>query len=209
MRTFPVMFDLRGKLAVVVGAGPVGLRRAKSLVKADARVRLVAERVEASGSIDGVEVLKQPYGAGVLGEAFLVFACTDDAALNSRIAQDARRAGALVNVADTPDECDFYLPATTGDGDVIVAIGTGGASPGLAAWLKRRLTAELPDRIGEFAVLLNELRGGLKTQLPDVSDRMAIMRDMADDETYGQFVQVGPQAVREKLQALLSAQRER
>ena len=45
MRTFPIMLDLRGKLAVVVGARPVGLRKAKSLVKADARVRLVAERV--------------------------------------------------------------------------------------------------------------------------------------------------------------------
>jgi precorrin-2 dehydrogenase/sirohydrochlorin ferrochelatase len=208
MRTFPIMLDLRGKLAVVIGAGPVGIRKARSLVVAEARVRLLAERVDADRAPAGVEVLERPYEESALAGAFLVFACTDDAALNSRIARDARQAGALVNVADTPTECDFYLPATTGDGDVIVAIGTGGASPGMAAWLKGRLRAVLPERVGEFAALLNDLRSELKSRVTDVSSRMAVMKRMADDETYRQFIEAGPDAVRGKLQALLGAQKE-
>ena len=154
MKTYPIMLDIRGKLAVVIGAGPVGLRKVEGLRRAEARVRLIDQRQPAEPVGDDVDLRVAPYEPEMIAGAALVFACTDQPELNSRIAADARAGGALVNVADVPDECDFYAAAVVQDGDINIAIGTGGASPGLAGWLRRRLTAHVPDRIGEFAAAL-------------------------------------------------------
>jgi len=203
MRTYPIMLDLRGRLAVVVGGGRVGLRKAQSLRDAGARVRLVSPQVAAEADLDGIDLLSEAYRANVLAGAALVFACTDDVELNRQVARDARQIGALVNVADTPAECDFYLAATLRDGDVVVAVGSGGAAPALAAWLKRRIADRLPERLGAFAAVLEELRTQLKAKVPDGSRRMELMRQLVSDGTHEAFLQDGPEAVRARLLRLL------
>lgn len=204
MKTYPIMLDLRGKLAVVIGAGPVGLRKIEGLREVDARVLLVARQVPAEALPEGVEVRIEPYSPEMLAGATLVFACTDQPALNTRIAADARGIGAMVNVADVPNECDFYAASVVRDGDVLLAIGSGGASPGLAAWLRRRITEHLPQRIGEFAAVLESLRADVRAALPnDSPGRMKVMKVLVSDDTYLEFISDGPQAVRDKLHRLL------
>ncbi|MGA2266700.1 MAG: NAD(P)-dependent oxidoreductase, partial [Phycisphaerae bacterium] len=121
MKTFPILLNLRGRRVVVVGGGPVGLRRARALAEAQAQVTLVDPAAAADAA--GVTVVRQPYRKELLEGAFLVFACTDDHAVNRQIAADARAAGAMINAADQPDDCDFFLPAVWKDGDVVVAVG--------------------------------------------------------------------------------------
>lgn len=208
MRTYPIMLNLHDRLAVVVGGGSVGLRKARSLLAAGARVRLCAARIDPDADLDGVELLHRPYDPETLDGAFLVFACTDDEGLNARIARDARRIGALVNVADRPAHCDFYLPATIADGDVVIAVGTGGCSPALSAWLKRRLAGQLPEKLGEFAALLESLRGELQAEIADSPQRMAVMKRLVDAETCSEFVRGGPAAVRERFRRLLDASKD-
>ena len=87
MKTYPIMLNVTGRLCVVVGAGAVGRRKAEGLARASARVRLVDPA--AGGSADapeGVERLDRAYEPALLAGAMLVFACTDDADLNARIA---------------------------------------------------------------------------------------------------------------------------
>ena len=204
MKTYPIMLDLRGKLAVVVGAGPVGLRKAQGLREVDARVLLVAQHVAGETLPDGIEVRIEPYRAELLAGAMLVFACTDQPELNARIAADARGLGAMVNVADVPGQCDFYAASVVRDGDVVLAIGSGGASPALAAWLRGRIAGQMPRRIGEFADVLESLRADVRAAMPDDSrERMRLMKQLVSDDTYEQFLAAGPQAVRDRLHRLL------
>lgn len=206
MRTYPIMLDLRGKLAVVVGAGPVGLRKVEGLLEAEARVRLIDSHRPAKAVPEAVDLLVEAYRPEMLAGAVVVFACTDQPTLNTRIASDARSAGAWVNVADVPDECDFYAASVVRQGDVVVAIGTGGASPGLAAWLRRRLSTSLPQRAGAFAEALLALRTKVREAVPDDSRRrMDVMKRLVCDEAHAEFLADGPAALRRRLDELLRA----
>jgi len=204
MRTYPIMLTLAGRRAVVVGGGAVGMRKVTGLLAAGADVTLVTPEPP-TDLPTGATLLTQPYAPETLAEAFLVFACTDSAALNSRITADAHVIGALVNSVDSPDQCDFYVPAVVADGEVVVAIGTAGASPALAANLKRRLSEAMGPRLGEFAALLTDLRSALRTAESDVTRRGEIMRDLSSDETYALFLDKGPDVVRQRLDRLLKS----
>lgn len=199
METYPIMLKVRSRSVVVVGGGAVGLRKVRSLVRAGASVRLIAERVAAEADLAGVTVIQEPYRSEHLNGAMLVFACTDDRALNERIARDARLAGAIVNAADQPEDCDFFVPAVIRDGDVVVAVGTGGLAPSLAASLKLRLRGALPERIGEFADLLSRLREELKTSLADPRRRRRIMKELSGTECCELFLSEGAAAVRKRM----------
>ncbi|MHC4982602.1 MAG: precorrin-2 dehydrogenase/sirohydrochlorin ferrochelatase family protein [Planctomycetota bacterium] len=203
MRTYPIMLNLRGRKAVVVGAGPVGLRKAESLAAAGAEVKLIADRATDNAEPAGLAVLPERYRPEHLTGAAIVFACTDDRHLNLRIAADARRAGAMVNVADEPTQCDFLLPAAADDGEVVVAVGTGGSSPALAAALRDRLAAALPERIGEFAAAVAKVRDELKNVAADSSRRHEILRRLAGQDVYSEFLAGGVEAVRRKLKEIM------
>ena len=208
MKTYAIMLDIRERLAVVVGGGRVGLRKVRSLGRAGARVRLVAEKVADDADLGGVELLQEAYQAEALVGAALVFACTDDRELNSRIARDARQAGAIVNAADQPDDCDFYLPAVAEDGDVVVAVGTGGSSPALAAKLRDRAAAALPDGVGLYAAALGHLRGRLKTKVPDAARRGEIMKALAGEEALRAFLDGGAGALKAMADELIGRRNE-
>ena len=201
MKTFPIMLDVRGRRAVVVGGGPVGVRKALSLLQAGAAVTLVDP--QAAEPLQGATIVRQPYRPEQLAGAMLVFACTDDRDTNARIAADARAAGALVNAADQPQDCDFHLPAVVADREVMVAIGTGGAAPALAADLKRTIARALPPRIGEFAEEISRLRDTLKARMDDIPRRMDVMKRLIDGGAYELFLSGGPQALQRRLDELI------
>jgi precorrin-2 dehydrogenase/sirohydrochlorin ferrochelatase len=206
MKTFPILLDLHGRRAVVVGGGRVGMRKARALADAHAQVVLVDAGADETAEATGMTIVPQPYRKELLQGAFLVFACTDDRSLNQRIAADARTAGAMVNVADRPEECDFYLPAAWSDGDVVVAVGTGGAAPALAAHLRDSLAALLPPRIGAFAQTVGELRETLRQKVPDRKRRGEILRRLCSKEVLEAFLAEGPEAVHRKLDQLIGGQ---
>jgi len=203
MKSFPIMLDMRGRRAVVVGAGPVGLRKVRALREAAAEVTLVDPSVEAASDLEGVKLVPRPYQARQLRGAVLVFACADDARLNARIAADARRAGALVNVADQPGDCDFHLPAVARDGDVVLAVGTGGLAAALAARLRDHLAGAMPARAGRFAQALSALREQLKHDVPSGATRMRIARRLSSQQGYNVFVRQGRTGLRRMLKRLV------
>ncbi|MBN1943556.1 MAG: bifunctional precorrin-2 dehydrogenase/sirohydrochlorin ferrochelatase [Phycisphaerae bacterium] len=205
MQTFPVMLNLIGRQAVVVGAGAVARRKVRALRQAGAIVRLISPD-EVGDVGEGVEVLTEAYHPEHLAGAVLVFACTDDRAANSRIAADARRSGALVCAVDQPGDCDFFSPAVARDGEVILAVGTGGAAPSLARRLAEKLQTALPERIGAFAACLHSLRDELQAASLPADRRRAVLDDLASEETYNAFLAEGLPAVRRRLEALSAPQ---
>lgn len=108
---------------------------------------------------------------GIDQGARLAFIAHDDAAMCEADAIRARGAGLLVNVVDRPELCDFTTPSILERDPVIVAIGTSGASAGLAKQLRLRLEALLPADLGELAEALNTMRARLKAKWPAMADR--------------------------------------
>ena len=118
------------------------MRKIRALVDAGARVTVVSP--EALSDLGGVAVdwKRRPYMRGDLQGAFLAYAATDDRNVNAAVAEEARELGIPVNVADSPAECDFIVPARLQLDDLHIAVSTGGTKPGRAAAIR--------DRIREF-----------------------------------------------------------
>ncbi len=140
MTDYPVQLKLAGRLCVVVGGGPVGLRKIRGLLAAGARVRLVCKGLTAPEALaPEVEHVARPFCPEDLEGAFLAVAATGDAATDQAVAAEARRRGILVSVPGDPAAGDFTLPAVVRQGDLILTVATGGRCPALAPLLAARL----------------------------------------------------------------------
>ncbi len=159
MAELPLHLRLQRRLCLVVGGGRVGVRKAKALLGAGARVRLVAPEIVAPDNLGDAEIRLRPFAPHDLDGVFLAFAATSERSVNAEVARQARSRGILVNVADSPGEGDFTLPALLRRGDLVVSVGTGGKSPALAAAVRDLLADELGDewrRVLEIAAALRQ-----------------------------------------------------
>ncbi|MCX6596033.1 MAG: bifunctional precorrin-2 dehydrogenase/sirohydrochlorin ferrochelatase [Acidobacteria bacterium] len=142
MTHYPVFLNLRGRRVVVVGGGPVAVRKAKGLLEAGALVTVIAPEV-----LTGLPIQQKvrKYRPGDLKGAVLAFTATNDRAVNAQVTAEANKRRIPVNVADAPDEGDFIVPARVRRGRIQIAISTGGESPRLAKQLREKLESVLPD----------------------------------------------------------------
>jgi cobalt-precorrin 5A hydrolase / precorrin-3B C17-methyltransferase len=143
---YPItLTNLRGAPVVVVGGGAVGARKLSGLLAAGAAVRLISPaaqpelRVLAESS--AITWHARPYQPGDLAGARLVFAATNQRAVNAQVAADAAALGLLCNVADDPRAGDFHLPAVYREPGLLVAVSTAGASPARAKRLRDQIAA--------------------------------------------------------------------
>lgn len=165
VKHLPLFFDLVGRTVVVVGEGPAAERRARLAQSAGADVRrLVASTI----------LLSDFKGAAA------AFIATGDASRDAAAQRFARIAGVPVNVADRPSLCDFILPAIVDRGEVVVAMSTGGASPTLAAMVRARIEAALPERIGALARLAATFRAQVNALITEPEKRRAVFRRLVE-----------------------------
>lgn len=156
---YPVVLRLDGRLCVVVGGGAVALRKARGLLAAGARLRVVAPAILPELATNpSLEILPRPFVAADLDGAVLVFAATNDRLVNAEVAACARSRGIPVNCADAPEESDFHLPAVLQRGPLTVAVSSGGESPALAAALRDRLAESVGPEWGILCEVLGALR---------------------------------------------------
>jgi len=196
-RYYPICLSLEGKPCLVVGGGAVARRKAQSLLDAGAVVTVVSP--EFCGELlelDGVQRIERRFEDRDAVGAFLVYAATDDAAVNSAIATAARKAGALVNVVDSPAECDFIVPSTLTRGDLAISVSTGGAAPALSRRLRTELEERFPESYAEFVELLADIRRDVMDRVADASRREAIFKQLAGEDTWRLFEKQGADAVR-------------
>jgi precorrin-2 dehydrogenase/sirohydrochlorin ferrochelatase len=160
---YPVNLVLDGRPCLVVGGGQIALRKVQGLVACGGRVTVVAPRiVDELRILDGVTCEERAWRPEDMDGMWLVIAATDDPAVNRAVYEAGERAGIWVNGADDPANCSFTLPSVVRRGDLQVTVSTGGRSPALSTWLRRRLEGEIGP---EYAVLLDLLAGereGLK-----------------------------------------------
>jgi siroheme synthase-like protein len=177
---------LRGRRALVVGGGEVGLEKVEGLLACDADVVLVApEATEALRDLaaeGSIAWRRKTYEPADLDGALLVIASTDDTDVNIRVYEDAEARAMLVNVVDVPPLCSFILPAIVRTGPLAIAISTAGASPALAKRMKREVQALFGEEYARLAVLLNDARGWAKATLPTYQDRKAFFESIVNGD---------------------------
>jgi precorrin-2 dehydrogenase/sirohydrochlorin ferrochelatase len=201
----PVLLDMTNRLAVVVGGGPVGRRKATALLAAGARVRLVClEPRPADQTSPALDWLTGPYAPVHLDGAALVFAAGPPE-VNGRVAADARARDVWVNAASDPEAGDFFLPSVVRRGDFVLAVGTGGTAPALARAVRRRLEAEFDPAFGEWVGLLAEARAVARQRVTDPDRRRELLERLCGWEWLERLRREGAEAVREALRAEVEA----
>jgi siroheme synthase-like protein len=178
---------LKGRRAVVVGGGDVGLEKVEGLLVCDADVTLIAPdavpalaELAAEGSIAWQQ--REYAGAADLDGALIAIAATSDTDVNTRVFEDAEARAMLVNVVDVPPLCNFILPAIVRTGPLAVAISTAGASPALAKRMKREIAELFGEPYAELAVLLNDARGWAKGTLPTYQERKEFFESIVNGD---------------------------
>ncbi len=175
MQFLPLYFDLRrGRIALI--GGKAAESKLRLLLSAGASVLWFARGAGAAdgaavGAPDGQLVITQTDPLGADFSEFIAVVSAAGNPLDDEIAAKARAHNVPVNIVDRPDLSSFIFPAIVDRGDVVVAVGTGGAAPVLARRLRERIEALLPARIGDFAALLKRFRPAVQARRHALSPR--------------------------------------
>ena len=162
MGYYPILVDLTGKRAVVVGGGGVGERKIETLLTHGAKVCVVSMELTPNlkrymeGGV--ITYLGSEFRKEQLDGAFIVIAATDDPSLNYAVSASAQEKGILVNVVDQPRDCTFIVPSILKRGDLIIAVSTSGKSPAMAKKIREDLEKHFGREYGSFLTLLGRLR---------------------------------------------------
>ncbi len=195
MKHFPIFLDLNGRPVLVAGGGGMAALRTRQLLRAGARVHVVApalgselaalaeagELTHSGGGLAAADFTPadpadEDTGAEDLtnGESnnwALAVGAAEDAETNRQVYDWARRRGIPVNVVDRPNLCTFIMPAIVDRSPVLIAVSTGGASPTLSRLLRERLEALVPGAYGKLAQLAQGFRSEVKRLLPTMHER--------------------------------------
>lgn len=156
LASLPLFHQIAGTKVLVLGSGEAAEPKRRLVERAGAMI--VADQSEAL--VQGVRI---------------AFVALDDPAECEAAAADLKQAGLLVNVVDRPELCDFTTPSLLDRDPLLLAIGTGGASAGLAKHVRLRLERLLPQTLGDLAEGLRAVRPVLRKRLPDGADRRRVI----------------------------------
>ena len=181
MEFLPIFLAARDRHILVVGNGQMADAKCRGVLKTSACVTVFAdnpseETLAWARSGDITLRAGLPESRDFTGVA-LVYAAHQSDQVNDQIAVSAREKGALVNVLDRTDACDFITPAIVDRDPVVVAIGTEGSAPVLARQIKADIEAMLPADLGRFARLASAFRERVRA-LPQGLARRKFWRDV-------------------------------
>lgn len=180
-RLFPVFLKLEQLNVLLVGGGYVGLEKLTALLQnaPDARIYLVATSIsddikKLAASHAAVSLEERPFTETDLEGKELVIVAVNDKTVSSYVRAAAKARKLLVNVADTPEQCDFYLGSIVQKGDLKIAISTNGKSPTIAKRMREQLNELIPDEIdgllGNMQLIRNDLKGDFTEKVKQLDD---------------------------------------
>ncbi|WP_298483909.1 sirohydrochlorin cobaltochelatase [uncultured Ruminococcus sp.] len=193
---YPVFLEVKGRKCTVIGAGTVAQRRILTLLEQSAAVTVIApEPIPAQLTKHKLTYVQSRYTPELLAESMLVFAATNDSALNAAIVRDAQEMKILSSsVTDCAEVTpDFSVPAQRHRGKITAAVSTEGSSPGLAAAICRELEPKLEEYAG-LCSILEELREEWKTTVPDAYRRRQMLNRLTSPGVLQLYRDEGRQA---------------
>jgi len=170
MKYLPIFLNICDKTGLVVGGGATATRKVELLLRANAKVTVVAPRLteQLQNWVDEGRITYRAdhFAPTDLQHCRLVIAATNDKAINEQVSMLAQAQGTPVNVVDQPQLCSFIMPSIIDRSPVQIAISTGGASPVLARLLRARLETLIPAAYGKLAEFVASFRLLVKQRLP-------------------------------------------
>ncbi len=209
MDLLPVFWNIRDRKCIVIGGGDVASRKARQLIRAGARLIVVAPEInpqlQSLCKEHGSEIRLREFTSDDLEDALLAIAATDDDAVNLAVSEAANARQIPVNVVDRPELCSFIMPAVVDRTPVVVAISSGGTSPVLTRMVKELNESLLPDRISQLARLLGSFRPLVKETLEAFSERLRFWESVLESDVPELVYSGQEELAREKLEQQLQS----
>ena len=192
---YPLSLKLSGRLVAIIGAGKVAARKVETLLRHGAHIRLIApeavfelRHLASEGTLDWLPRRFEPRD---LDDCSLVFAATQDQAVNRQVFDEAHRRGLFVNVVDVPHLCDFYVPSVIRRGPMTVAISSGGCSPAFSRNFSRQLAKQISPSLGDYLELLAAARAEVRCRIPNDEKRRMKLNSALVECGADRLVEVG------------------
>ncbi len=199
MKLYPVMINIEGKKAVVIGGGSVAFRKVKDLLECGAAVTIIAPEIHdeiahlADSQSGKINIIKREYRAGDCEGALIVFSATDDENVNRHVYSEASDKNILINAVDDPPNCSFFMPSWFSRNGLIVAVSTSGISPSLSARIRRDLERSIPESVDDSLAALQQARKIIRedsdfTDLSSEQRGTMLKQIVQDDNLLGDLV---------------------
>ena len=166
---YPIFLKLEDLRVLIVGGGNVGLEKLSAIINNSpaTRITLVAiairdEIKELARSIGNIVIYERAFEVNDLEDTDIVIVAVNDPEASMRIRTEAKRKGKLVNVADKPEMCDFYLSSIVKKGNLKIAISTNGKSPTIAKRIKEVINESIPDEIEDLLNNMQAIRNNME-----------------------------------------------
>ena len=190
---YPVMLDVRGRLAIVVGGDRIAAEKAAALSASGAQVSVInpafCDELLMQAEYKRVTLHRKAYEPGDLEGAFVVVAATNDAQLVEAIWTETQKSGQLVNIVDIPERCSFIMPSILRRGQLTIAVSTEGASPGLAKRIRQNLEEIFPLAYGPYLRLAALARTHLRKNGVSYERRDDFFSDFFTSEVLARLVE--------------------
>ncbi|MGO9568388.1 MAG: bifunctional precorrin-2 dehydrogenase/sirohydrochlorin ferrochelatase [Desulfomonilaceae bacterium] len=210
MKPYPIMMSLAGKQVIVVGGGRVGMRKIMGLLESGAQVIVISPKLEQElqglAEPGQIEWVAEPFDETLLDRypaAILVFGTTDQREVNVAIHKACVARRIPCNIADVPDLCTFIVPAVITQGDLMIAVSTGGASPALARRIREDLEKHFGPEYGKMTHVLGELRKLVLRTGSSPDENKKIFREIVNSEVLAALRENDRERVLEILKAIL------
>jgi siroheme synthase-like protein len=201
MSLFPMFVNLKGRLVVVVGGGEVAAGKIDSLLKAGAKVRIIAPEIHLSlvSAIRSrqIEWVPREFASDDLHGAALAIAATSAPGVNASVYREAESRSIFCNAVDDTENCHFYYGSVVQRGDLQIAVSTNGKSPALARRLRQELEQQFGPEYEKWLEWLGTARELLRAAYGGTESTKQMLHHLASKPMYEQFVKEASAASRQ------------
>lgn len=187
MKFYPINLNVENKKCFVIGGGKIALEKILGLIEANAQVEVIAPKICAEVEelfLNGkINLIREKYSAEKISDGAILIAATNNFELNQKILSDGREKNFLVNIVDSFDG-DFTVPARIRRGEFLLAISTGGKSPGFSRFVRQMLENDFDEKFSEGVEIISKYRQKVKKILPTFEERINFWREVLTAEVW-------------------------
>lgn len=192
MAYFPLYINMERKHCVVVGGGSIAAGKVGQLLEFGAAITVIAPevctRMTQWKNAGKITLIQREFCEHDIDGAAAVVAASSQREVNRHVSELCKKQKIPVNVVDDKELCTFYFPALIRKGEVVVSVSTGGSSPALAAFIRRKLEAAVPDSYGRAAKIMGMYREEVLRSVDDREQRKRIFHKMLADVLAGEEI---------------------
>ncbi len=192
MKSFPIFINLIHKPVLVIGGGDVALRKIEMLLKADAKITVIAsslcKELKHYQKLKKIQVKIKSFERNDLTHPVLVVAATDNKKVNLLVSKTAQALNIPVNVVDEPSLCTFTMGSIIDRSPLLIAISSEGNAPVLAKFVREKIEALIPHSFSKLASVMGSMRDSVKNRYETTQSRRIFWENFIDHPLVRQFL---------------------